>query len=170
MTTPTLVMLAGLPGTGKSTLALALAQELGWPIIDKDIINTVTLTMLPARDDAALLAYEVAFCLTLDLVLRQKQSVILDTAGRQPFVLERCIDITQRASATLKVIWCTAPSDLRTARLAGRVPSPSQWPSNQASDDDQTAWYAHLPAGALALSTDATPDDVIRRALASFRR
>lgn len=41
---PTLVMFAGLPGTGKSTLALALGKSLGWPVIDKDILNAVLLT------------------------------------------------------------------------------------------------------------------------------
>ncbi|MBM3986020.1 MAG: AAA family ATPase, partial [Planctomycetes bacterium] len=31
---PTLLALAGLPGTGKSHLARALAARLGWPVLD----------------------------------------------------------------------------------------------------------------------------------------
>ncbi len=33
---PTLVLMAGLAGTGKTSLALALGNRLGWPVIDKD--------------------------------------------------------------------------------------------------------------------------------------
>jgi shikimate kinase len=32
----TLVLMAGLPGAGKSTLASALSRELDWHVIDKD--------------------------------------------------------------------------------------------------------------------------------------
>ena len=34
-TTPTLVLMAGLPGTGKSKLAYALAEVFDWIVIDK---------------------------------------------------------------------------------------------------------------------------------------
>lgn len=37
---PTLIALAGLPGTGKSTLARALAAALGAPVFDKDAVRT----------------------------------------------------------------------------------------------------------------------------------
>jgi adenylylsulfate kinase len=37
--TPQLVAMAGLPGTGKSTLALALAGEVGGVVLDKDTIR-----------------------------------------------------------------------------------------------------------------------------------
>lgn len=36
---PTLVLLAGLPATGRSTVAIALARRLGWPAIDKDLLT-----------------------------------------------------------------------------------------------------------------------------------
>ena len=166
MATPTLVMLAGLPGTGKSTLALALTRELGWPIIDKDIINTVTLTKLTSQADAGRLAYEVAFALAEDAIMRQRLSVILDSAGRQSFILERCADISRRADARLKVIWCGAPGQVRAARLADRMPLPSQWATDQATDDDQIVWYAHLPADTLRLQSETTPDAMTTQALA----
>jgi shikimate kinase len=33
----TLVLMAGLPGTGKSTLGYALAKTFDWIVIDKDV-------------------------------------------------------------------------------------------------------------------------------------
>ena len=33
---PTLVLISGMPATGKSTLAVELADQLGWPVFTKD--------------------------------------------------------------------------------------------------------------------------------------
>ncbi len=38
---PNLIVMAGLPGTGKSTLARALAKELDAVVLDKDVIREV---------------------------------------------------------------------------------------------------------------------------------
>lgn len=150
---PTLVMLAGLPGTGNSTLSYALAQQLGWPVIDKDLLNGVLLNAGVDQGHAAPLAYQLLFTLAEDLVVQQRSSVILDSAGRQPFILVRAIDIAQRGGAQLKVIRCVAPQAVRAQRLASRVAGPSQWTVDQATDEEQEAWYAHLPPDTLVLST-----------------
>ncbi len=39
---PTLVLMAGPPGAGKTTLALAVSRALGWPVVDKDTLKGST--------------------------------------------------------------------------------------------------------------------------------
>lgn len=151
---PTLVMFAGLPGTGKSTLALTLGKSLGWPVIDKDILNAVLLEANLAQSQAGPLAYELVLRLTRTLLVEQHQSMILDTAGRQPFIFERARLIAQEATAPLKVIHCTAPRAVRQARLAARISGPSQLTSDQITLEQEQAWYAHLPEQRLILNTD----------------
>src|SRR5437016_3411689 len=81
---PTVVMLAGLPGTGKTTLAYELGRIFGWMVLDKDILNADLLNAGLQQAQAGPLAYEMMFSLARDLVIRQRHSVIMDTAGRQP--------------------------------------------------------------------------------------
>lgn len=161
----TLAMLAGLPGTGKTTLAYALAQQLGWSVLDKDLLNGVLLNAGMEQGQAAPLACQLLFTLAEDLVVQQRSSVILDSAGRQPFILERVTDITPRGGAQLKVIRCVAPQAVRTQRLASRVAGPSQWTVDQATDANQEAWYAHLPPDTLVLSTTQSVEKSIATAL-----
>lgn len=162
---PTLLMLAGLPGTGKTTLAYALARQLGWPVLNKDNINAVLLNTGMAQTEAAPLAYQLLFTLAEDLIVGQHISVILDSAGRQPFILERTTDIAQHCGARLKIIRCVAPQAVRAQRLAERVAGPSQWVVDQATDGDQATWYAHLPPDALVLYTEQPLDNLVATTL-----
>lgn len=150
----TLVLMAGLPGTGKTTLAYALANELHWPVLDKDLLNGVLLDGGLAQPQAAPLAYDMLFVLGQDLLIQQQQSVILDSAGRLPFILERGSSIAQLAAARLKIVRCVAPQAIRAERLANRIAKPSQWVVDQATDEDQEQWYAHLPPETLVIATD----------------
>jgi predicted kinase len=158
---PTLLMLAGLPGTGKSTLAAALAAALNWPVLDKDIVNTVLLEAHLPQVQAGPLAYELVLTLAHALVVQHQQSLILDTAGRQPIILARARTITQDARGQLKVIRCVAPAAVRQARLRGRASGPSQWTSDQTTLDQETAWYAHLPADTLILPSDQAVEKLL---------
>ena len=58
---PTLVMMAGLPGAGKTTLAYALGRELGWQVIDKDTHKEVLVNQGFDDDRAGKTAYELSF-------------------------------------------------------------------------------------------------------------
>lgn len=163
--TPTLVMFAGLPGTGKSTLALALGKSLGWPVVDKDILNAVLLEANLAQSQAGPLAYELVLRLTKTFLVEQRQSMILDTAGRQPFIFERARLIAQEAAAQLKVIHCTAPQSVRQARLAARISGPSQWTSDQTTLEEEQAWFAHLPEQRLILNSDQDIEHIVTEVL-----
>ncbi len=157
---PTLVMLAGLPGTGKTTLAYALVQQLGWPVLDKDLINGVLLKAGMGQEQAAPLAYQLLFTFAEDLIIKQRLPIILDSAGRQLFILERAQNIAQRGNARFKVIYCVAPQHVRAQRLASRVAGPSQWAVDQATDEDGERWYAHLPLDKLVVHTAQPPENL----------
>ncbi len=45
---PILLLMAGHPGAGKSTLALAIGCALGWPVLDKDTLKSTLLQSEPA--------------------------------------------------------------------------------------------------------------------------
>src|SRR5262245_13485010 len=153
-TKPILVLMAGLPGTGKSTLAYALAATLGWIVIDKDLIHSAMISTGAGKLDSTPAAYEAALVLVQDLVTKQQRSVILDTAGRQPFLLERSREIASQSGARLRIIRCVAPGDVRMSRLSGRTRLPSQWAADFGGEDEQNAWYAHLPRESLVIHTD----------------
>src|ERR1035438_4058024 len=76
-----IVIMAGLPGTGKSTLAQALARRLPGAVLDKDVIRAALfqpahVEYSPAQDDfcqeimlqtaAYLLAKDAGLCVLLD--------------------------------------------------------------------------------------------------------
>jgi predicted kinase len=147
----TLIMLAGLPGTGKSTVAHLVARELGWVVLDKDIVNTVLLESGLSQTEAGQLAYEITLRIAEDLLTRQNLSLIVDTAGRHPFLLLRLKAMTEAANADFKVIRFSAPVAVRSARLVQRKALPSQWTYDQTVEGDEQRWYAHLPPDTLTV-------------------
>lgn len=69
----TVVVLAGMPGAGKTTLGIALSRELGIPMLDKDTLKHTLLAMDIPEAVAAPTAYELLFAIARDLVVVQGQ-------------------------------------------------------------------------------------------------
>jgi predicted kinase len=146
----TLVLMAGMPGTGKTTLALALGQTWGWPVIDKDSLKSPLLTGGVSSELAGPASYALMLEMAQDLLVKQHLSVILDSPGRFPFVLDQVKEMTERAGARLKIIQCQASRELRSLRLTDRQARPSQWRGDAGlSDEEEQAMFAHLPANIL---------------------
>jgi len=167
----TLVMLAGMPGTGKSTLARAIATSLDWVVLDKDVVHT---TLLQASAEAGAMAYKVVLKLAEDLVVLQRRSLVLDTAGRQPIILNEVNRIVKNSQARLKVIRCVLDPHLRARRLSSREALESQWTADLTAPDQESAltapdqesaWYAHLPEDTLLLDTAPPLDQMLEQAL-----
>lgn len=122
---PTLVLMAGLPGVGKSTLASKLGLDLGWVVIDRDNFKDLLLedTLLKERiaeDTASRAAYEVFFGQAHDLLVNQHQSIILDTSTLHRFIFVRARDLARAAGAEFKVILCEVDERTRQHRLRTR--------------------------------------------------
>src|SRR5712691_864816 len=141
---PTLVFLAGLPGSGKTTLALAISQIVGWPVIDKDSLKSPLLTSGISEEHAGPASYALMLELAHDLLVQQHLSVILDSPGRFPHVLDRVHALTEQVGAGLKIIYCTASRELRNQRLLSRVARPSQWKADAGfTDEQEQQMFAH---------------------------
>jgi predicted kinase len=160
-----LVMMAGLPGAGKTTLAYALGHELGWQVIDKDTYREVLLKQGLDDDRAGKVAYELSFATARSILMRQQVSVILDTAGLHHFVLDEVSEIVRCIhEAQLKVILCVADRDLRNSRLRNRPYQPTSIRVDPATIPDYLRYFEHLPKNKLTLLTNVPLAECILKA------
>ena len=166
---PTLVLMAGLPGVGKTTLALALGRKLGWPVLDKDTVKTTLLAMAVPDALASPASYTVPFALCRDLVVQQQLSVIFDSPAAYPSNIEDARQIAEASGGTLKVIYCQAGSRLRNQRLAQRTRRVSQMESDPTTDAEGRMRFAHLPPERLDLLMERPLSALTADALAYIR-
>ena len=165
-TKPTLVLMAGMPGAGKSALALALGRELGWPVLDKDTIKVALLEEDVPESTAGPASYYVPLALCRDLMVQQKLSVIFDSPAAYPNVVEQAQEITEAAGGSLKVIFCHARVGVRNQRLAARIRRLSQMESDPATDEESLRRFTHLPSTTLMLEMVRPLQELVAEALA----
>jgi predicted kinase len=163
----TLILMAGLPGTGKTTLALAIGRIFGWPVIDKDSLKSPLLTTGISNELAGPASYALLLEMARDLLVQQRLSIILDSPAGYRTVLEHVVSLTHQAGAHLKIILCVANQEVRAQRIRGRLARPSQWTTNgDISDEQARQMFAHLPATILTLDTTCPFEQCIAEALA----
>jgi predicted kinase len=150
----TLLMMAGLPGAGKTTLARALGRKLGWHVVDKDAHKEVLLDGGIDEEQAGVLAYEIAFRTIHCELAEQGVSVILDTAALQRFIFDKVYEIVRGIEGTrLKIILCVADKDLRHYRIQTRPRQITTIRVNPDTITDYLFYFRHLPADILTLYT-----------------
>lgn len=155
---PTLVLMAGLPGVGKSTLASKLGLDLGWVVIDRDsfkdsLLEDALLKERIAEDTAGWAAYEVFFRNAHDLLVNQHQSIILDTSTLRRFIFERACDLARAAGAEFKVILCEVDEKTRQHRLHTRKQRISQAYSHLVPEEAAKQFDQLLPEHTLRIWT-----------------
>jgi predicted kinase len=175
---PALVLVAGLPGTGKSTLARGLGEKGGFQVLRSDIVRK-ELAGVPESEAATTridegyygAAWTERTYIELERrarrLLGQGQRAIVDANFREEGLRRRFLDVGQKWGVPVLLLHCLADDATVQARLAAR--------KGDASDADwavhQFAAGAWQPPSAATrrvyrpLSTDAAPEDVLKQAL-----
>jgi predicted kinase len=167
-----LVALAGLPGTGKSTLARALAAHLGAPLLDKDRVRAALfapgeIEHSRRQDD---LVVDCLYRVAAFHAERGAAAVVLDgrTFSRRDQI-DALRAAARRMDAEVVLIECTAAPEVARARLERDRASGAHPASDRGPE-----LYERLRASAerieeptLLLCTDeASPDELAARVLA----
>lgn len=165
----TLVMMAGLPGAGKTTLAKALGRDLGWPMIDKDSYRVGFIEQGMNFELASDQAYECSFAEIYRILTQERQSVIFDTAALHRSIVDSVVDIADGVPGLhLKVILCVIGREERDRRLRKRGEQHTRITVEPATILDYLRHFEHLPPppATLTLYTHISPESCLLQAKA----
>jgi predicted kinase len=123
MSLPTLTVVSGPPGTGKTTLARTLAQDLGCPAVIRDEIKQGMVLAdpgyTPAGDDPLNLPTLAAFFDVLTVLLKARVTAVAEAAFQDRLWRPNLEPLTDLAH--IRVIRCTVDAAVAHDRVAQRA-------------------------------------------------
>lgn len=136
------VVMSGLPAAGKSTLAAALAERLGFCLISKDanLMTLYTAFQFGAGDAAASMRTGAAAWAVFWMQARMSPQTVLD-ANIQASDAQQ-IEALKSLGATLLEVRCECPPDLAKQRYAARASPGHPAQRYTVLDDERLALYA----------------------------
>jgi len=165
-----IVIMAGLPGTGKSVLCRALAKQIGGVVLDKDVIRAALFP--PERIEYS--APQDDFCQLLMLqaagyILARDPHAVIFIDGRtfsRRYQIEAVIEIAKKFGTPWRTIECTCSEETARRRLdrdqaAGRHPA-----ANRTFELYQRlkATFEPIAEPKLVVDTDQSLDECVARA------
>ena len=147
-----LIVTAGLPGAGKSTIAEVVGNRIGAPVVSVDPIESAILSAgIDADEPTGLAAYLVAETIA-ESVLAGGGSVIVDAVNAVEPAREQWVKLAARQQVTIKFleVVCSDP-ELHRTRLASRgrrlahIAEPT-WHAVEQSLDEWEAWTGRTGA------------------------
>jgi predicted kinase len=160
-TLPTLTIVAGRPGAGKTTLARKLAGHIHCPLIGRDMIKEgIVNTTGDKGAPGGVLAMEacIAFFATIELLLKNRVTLVAEGFLGQQLWAQHMPRLTNLAR--VRLIQCQADPELAHARVIQRRLDDPRWDEFHNSPVDQTKKppqnYALLELGVPTLIVDCT--------------
>jgi predicted kinase len=143
---PTLVLVTGPAGSGKTTLAYAVGTALGCPVVSRDAIKEGMAAaepgFVPATSDPLTLRTYDTFFANLDLLLRAEVTTVAEAAFQHRLWTEGLARLAGRPD--LRVVRCRLdPEEARTRMLRRRT--------------EQSTRAAHADLEHLAAAAPFTP-------------
>lgn len=119
---PTLVLVTGPAGSGKTTLAYALGSALGAPVVSRDAIKEGMVAaepgFVPATSDPLTMRTFGTFFANLDLLLRSEVTTVAEAAFQHRLWAQGLAHLD--GLADLKVVRCGVDDDLARDRMRRR--------------------------------------------------
>jgi hypothetical protein len=116
---PSLVLVAGLPGTGKSYFSRRLAQALPMVIVNSDTMRKALFPTPSYTLEESKRVFEACHQLIEEL-LGKGIRVIFDATNLREAHRERLYQIATRAGARLVIVWLEAPPEVVQQRMDSR--------------------------------------------------
>ncbi|HEU4422649.1 MAG TPA: AAA family ATPase [Pilimelia sp.] len=172
-----LVLVGGLPGTGKSTLAGRLADRLGAVLLSSDRIRKELAGLPPQQPAPARYAHGIytpawtertyaELVARADALLQRGESVVLDASWSRAKHRDWAAEAAARTHSTLVALHCAAAPGVVAARLRHRT-------AGLSDADEHIAGAMAVDAGpwphAATIRTDEAPDRSVERAAALVR-
>jgi predicted kinase len=163
---PTLILVNGLPGTGKTTLAEKLSRDLSLPLMGKDTLKEFFFDTLAieGREQSRMIGRAVIEMLYVlaETYLSHGQSIMLESAFFTEFGRPTFQSIIEKHSARVIEVYCQTDKAVRRQRFTDRNDSGNRHQghvdaANILGPDDPEPYdvYAPLEVGAL-IKVDTT--------------
>lgn len=120
LTKPNFILMAGLPGVGKSFIASKLARELGYALLDKDdILNFLKNSSIKDHLEQGRISYDILFQL-VERQLAARVNTIVDTCFTFNWLRKRLYSYADKFEAVPIIIFCECSEDMAKKRIQAR--------------------------------------------------
>ncbi len=166
-----LLMMVGLPGTGKSSIVESLQKLMPHVVISTDGIRT-QLRQRPTYTSAEMmLVYEVCYHI-IEQRLRQGQRIVFDASNYLAARRERVTRLAERNGAPVTVCYVQAAQDTIRQRLIDRNSERRRKTDMSEADWSVYKWMVEsqepVAAPHIVLDTTATPPDELANRLRDY--
>jgi predicted kinase len=124
---PNLIVVNGIPGTGKTTLAAKLSEDTGIPCLHKDSLKEFFYEKfdVDTREDSRLVGRVSARVLYIfaEEYLEADKSIILENAFFHDFAKPEFLQIVKNKPVNFIEVYCKTDAKVRRARYASREAS-----------------------------------------------